>query len=386
MNAWLNNAFFFVISIIASLTFFLPQTLATLTFNNGVYTNLCGTGLVASTDTCNRGCNTASGSCTSSSPHVVKWTCDGKLTECRGDETSFSTSQTLSGTACGKTSQIDVFDAVCRVNGNWVCSDRDHLQDYMVWYSGDCPLPTSTPTPTITPTPIPIVVSSCDSLSIVSGNNSLVPANVTLRARGSDNRGNIQSYRFFFGDGKQEETTNPEIIHRYESSGTFVARVDIKDSQGVVKSSATCETTVTVQASPIESQKSDCSDLFITEGNFTRAPTTAKFVVTGFDNKGSIKRYKLDFGDGTSMESQSNTFSKRYNTAATYTVRGFILDSLNNWKGGSGSCEKSFYVATRPLASQPKTGTPTEISLLGLASGAFAYALYLYRKKLTASY
>ena len=467
--------FFILLFILfASLT---PKALA-LSFGNGTYTNLCGTGFSATSDTCNRGCNTGSGSCSSSGSNVVKWTCDGRQTACQNSESSFSTTQSLSGVACGKTVQIDVFDATCRVNGNWVCGDRDHLQDYIVWYSGDCQAtpvcsqvsivdesgrnftwpagtainwyaassdgltnvsasvtgatstvqrlpfvtnnfwwnyqsttgsnpgtftvsfqgfkgsllcsashqftipaaPSVTPTQTPTPTLTPSHTSSCDALSIVSGNNSLVPATVTLRARGSDSTGNIQMYRFFWGDGHFDETTNSDLSHRYEVSGSFLARAEIKDSQGAWKSSGQCETTVTVQPVAIESQKSDCSDLFINEGNYIQAPTTAKFTVTGYDNKGSLKRYKMDFGDGTTNEKgDSNNFEHRYDRAGTYTTRGYVLDSRDNWKGGTGSCEKALYINTAPLTKQPSTGTPTAFTLLALTGGLWVFSLFFVK-------
>ncbi len=400
----------FLLSLVVLGLFFATQKISSpvsagIGFSNGQYTNLCGTGTAATADTCNKGCTTSGGYCFSSQANVVKYTCSGRVTECRSNESGFATSHTLSGTPCGTTIQIDVFTKQCRVNGGWTCGDAD-LLDYMVWYSGDCqaatatptstpaptasPTPSATPKPTHTPTPTPTQVlgtthqASCDALDISEGNNVIVPANVLLRARASDNLGSIRTYRFFFGDGKQEDAGSPEIRHRYESSGTFRARVDVQDSQGIWRTSSQCETTVTVKSLPIESHKSGCSDVHFIEGNNTKAPTTAKFVITGFDNKGSIKRFKMDFGNGITAESDSPNFEQRYDTAGTYTIRGYVLDSGDNWKGGDGSCKRSLYVNTEPLSSQPKTGTPTVFSLLGISSGAVGFAILKLRKTLGA--
>lgn len=383
--------FLFVLFIIKT------QVQAAVFHGSGVYTNLCGTGLNANANSCQRGCNTNTGSCSASGNTVVKYTCDGRLSECRSNESSFSSSQSVAGTACGKTVQIDVFNKTCRVNGGWNCGNND-LIDYMVWYSGDCqqqptatpvpptqtprpsntPIPTGTPRPTSTATPTlgPIHTSSCNALTIVSGNNSMVPANVTLQAAGQDSQGSIQRYRFFFGDGKSQERDSAEVTHRYESSGTFRARVEVRDSKGNWKSSSSCETTVTVKPIPIiESQKSACSNVFITEGNNTQAPTTAKFSVTGYDNKGAITNYRLDFGDGTTLENASGNFEKRYETPGTYVIRGYIYDSQKNWKGGEAACKVSLYVNTKPMEKQPSTGTPTLFSLIGIGSGIASLGL-----------
>lgn len=382
-----------IIGILTLLSLPLPS-FAALSYGSGVYTNLCGTGYSATSDTCNRGCNTGGGYCSASNNTVVKYTCDGQVSECRGSESEFTTNQSLAGTPCGKTVQIDVFNKTCRTsNGEWSCGNGDMI-DYMVWYSGNCPSqpnptkkpkPTKTPTPkptkTSTPAPTPIVQNAaCDGLDIASGNNAFVPANVVLRARAHDNLGNIQQYRFYFGDGNQTETSNIEVTHRYESSGSFRARVDVKDSRGNWRSSGVCEATVTVKSLPIESHKSNCSNVFITQGNNTQAPTTAKFTVTGFDNKGAIKRYKLDFGNGNVRESESHDFEENYNSAGTYVIRGYVLDSKDNWKGGENDCRKQLYVNTEPLTSQPKTGTSTVFTLTSIFSGFIGVTLLKLRK------
>lgn len=262
-----------------------------------------------------------------------------------------------------------------------ICTDTDSFTVKV----GSTPTPTPTPTPTLNPTPTPSNhVSQCEELVVVSGNDSLVPAKVTLRARGSDNKGSIQRYRFYFGDGKQEETATAEVQHTYEVSGTFVARADIKDSQGNWKTSNSCEKQVYVKSAPIESHKSGCSDIFISINNNAQAPATASFKVTGYDNKGSIQGYKLDFGNGIVKEGTGQTFEQLYDRAGTYTVRAYVKDSEGNYQTNDDSCKRTVYINTQPLTRQPETGTPTVFTILGVVSGVGGVALSLAKKKLIA--
>lgn len=362
---------------------------ANVGYGGGEYTNLCGSGTAASFYNCPGSCSTGNGSCSAGGNYVVRYVCDGRQTECRSNESGFSTSQSVGGVGCGKTVQVDVFNKTCRVNGNWVCGSNN-LTGYMVWYSGNCssstptptpvatptpsptpttsPTPTPTPSPTPTPTPVP-QISSCDSLQVASGNSSKVPAKVVLRARGSDNMGGISQYRYYFGDGTRTETAENEITHTYDSSGTYLVRADIRDSRGNWKSSSSCETTVYVYSSPIESHRSGCSDLYITEGQSQQPPVTVHFKVSGYDNKGNIQRYKLDFGNGIVKETDGQTFEQIYEKSGTYTVIGSVKDSEGNWQN-SDSCRTTLYVNTKPINEQPKTGTPTLWTTIGLMSGS----------------
>lgn len=402
------------LTIFTILSFFLGFQLVAsqafaIDFNNGTYINLCGSGTTADNHTCRQGCNTSTGICSATGNVVVKFTCDGRVTDCRQNESSFASSQSIGSVSCGKTVQIDVFNKDCRSQGGWGCGDQD-LKDYMVWYSGDCqaqptpqtsvinrflpflkpeasPTPNPTPTLSTTPAPSPSPLdpheSRCEELDVVSGNNSLVPAKVTLRARGYDNRGGIQRYKFYFGDGTQQESNNPEIQHTYESSGTFLARVDIKDSQGFWETSLGCETRVWVEASPVESHKSGCSDIKITASNSSKAPAEVEMRISGYDNKGEIQEYRIE-SDGTRLDRINNTITHTFPTAGTYIVRGYIKDSQGNWVGGEDGCRRTVYINTETLTVQPATGTPTLFSIFGVTSGLGGAGLFFLKKKLQA--
>lgn len=256
------------------------------------------------------------------------------------------------------------------------------------------PTPTKTPTPSKTPTPTPTVKitltptpttkahsSSCDGLTIISGNNSLVPATIKFEAKASDSENLIRKYKFYFGDGDSQESYSNQINHYYDTSGTFTARVEIQDSQYNWQSSSACVATVTIRPSEVESHKSACSDLFITAGNYAYAPTTVNFTVTGYDNKGNLQAYKLNFGDNQSAEQSTNSFSHYYSQAGTYTVYAYVKDSQGNWLGGSNGCVKAVTVKTASITQQPETGANLVISAFGLLSGITGLSLSYLKKR-----
>lgn len=244
--------------------------------------------------------------------------------------------------------------------------------------------PSPVPSPVPSPQPEEKHASRCVDLDITHGNNQTVPAEVTFRASAEDNqKGGIQRYRFFFGDGEQEETDQREVKHTYDASGKFLAKVEVKDSKGNWISSNSCEETVTVKSSPIESHKSACSDLYVvSRSNSGRAPSDVELKVSGYDNKGDIQLYKVEFGDGETEESSDRTFEHRYETAGTYLAKAYVKNSKGEWVGGDSSCRTNVYIETKPLTKQPDTGTPTMLSIMGLASGGVSGALYFLRRKL----
>ncbi len=380
---------FFAFSVvILSLLFLFRTTVSAVNYGTGYYTNICGTGTAATANACNAGCNIESGTCTSTQPNVTKYVCNGLLTECRSNEAPFAATHSIGTAPCNQTIQIDVYKKNCRQNGQWVCTASD-LADYFVWYSGTCastptPTPTVPATPTVTPSatpiPTPAYSSSCDQLEVVSGNNAFIPTNITFRIKATDTGGQIQAYKMYYGDGSEDEKPNPEISHRYDVSGTFIARAMIKDSRGVWKLSPGCEATVTVKPLPIEPWRSECANVFVTEGNNVMAPTTVKFRVTGFDTKGAIRNYKINFGTSETAENTNGVFEKRYDKPGTYVVHGYIYDTKDNWKTNENSCRQIVTVTTTPIVTQPETGVPTVYAAVALSSGLAGVILLRVRK------
>lgn len=216
--------------------------------------------------------------------------------------------------------------------------------------------------------------SSCDDLNITAGNNSKVPAKVSFEVKASDNLGEIKQYRYIFGDGTRIETAYSKIDHTYESSGRFEVIAEVKNSKDNWIGSENCQAIANVEAVSIESHKSSCSYLHIVSGQNQQAPSLVKFKVAGYDNKGNIKAYKIDFGDGQRVESSvSNQFEYKYLRSGTYQVTAQIKDSADQWRGAA-DCNQTVYVSTAPITKQPSTGTPTWISLFGLGGGIVAFA------------
>jgi len=263
------------------------------------------------------------------------------------------------------------------------CADTDSFSTPVLATPLPTPLQTPLPTPILYPTPTPTSqLSSCDTLQTVSGENNTVPAQVAFRASGSDNMGSIQAYRFYFGDGTQVESATPEVTHQYNASGTFRARAEIKDSRGNYKTASGCETNVRVQPSFFESHKSACSDLFLTASNSGKAPSVINATVSGYDNKGSIGAYRVDFGNGSIKESSGTTFEQRYDQAGTFEIKAYIKDNNGNWIGGTDNCHHTMSIgSSTPLTTQPSTGTPTIFPLMGLASGCAGVALQFAKSK-----
>ncbi len=481
--------FLTIFSVVLSLlTFFAPPVSANMTYGSGEYINLCGSGTAATFNSCGGHCNTNTGSCSYPSTTVVKYTCDGREPDCRSNESNFSTYQSVSGTSCGKTVQIDVFSKKCREsNGSWSCGDGD-LKDYIVWYSGDCgsttPNPTPTPTNTCknyepintqfretgentwvsgnditnrkleigdqvdancfakngttllpgaririthpdnvvetkntaelrryqitktgsygfrcesttladcrdsdsfrvsTTTVIDDHESVCENLTLVSGNAQTVPATAKFSVKGKDNKGDIQRYRVYFGNGARTENETGEFTHTYDVSGNFTARADIKDSKGRWVTSSACETKVEVKPRNIESHKSDCSDLFILKGNHQQAPSSVELKVTGYDNKGALQKYRVDFGNGVVKENDGQVFEQVYPGPGTYTLKGYVQDSNGDWKGGDESCRTTLYIETAPITKQPDTGTATGLTIFGITTGVIGIVALFQRRAL----
>jgi hypothetical protein len=292
-------------------------------------------------------------------------------------------SRTVSSCSSNDTLAVTTAAAVNPSTCSQSCSSTQPCATGLTCTGGMCRNPSCSnesscncPAPTVTQK------SSCDNLSVISGNNSLVPATVRFRATGSDNLGSIQKYRFFFGDGEQVESDVSEIEHKYNVSGTFTVRADVKDSKGNYQTSSACQTTVSVQSAPVESHKSACSNIYVTADNGAYAPSTVSVQVTGFDNKNGLQGYRVDFGNGIITDSSTQNFSYKYEKVGSYVIKGYIKDSEGNWIGGDSGCQKTIAILSKqPLTTQPKTGTPTALPILGGLSGILGIAIEVAKRK-----
>lgn len=75
-------------------------------------------------------------------------------------------------------------------------------------------------------------VSKPDCLSLTANKSSgKFPLSVSF-STSSEGEHEIVSFEFDFGDGNSEKTTKSSVSHTYQKSGTFVAKVRMKDSEG----------------------------------------------------------------------------------------------------------------------------------------------------------
>lgn len=211
---------------------------------------------------------------------------------------------------------------------------------------------------------------ACDNLTVVSGNNTFVPAKVTFDVRATETAGD---FGFYFGDSTNTDSQTPEVSHTYSASGTYTVLAFVNNSS--------CRAIFSLLESPFESQKSGCSNVFVTGGNNAPAGSDVQFLVTGYDNKSGIKSYRMDFGNGQIKTNNVGNFDLTFPNPGTYTINGYITDSKGVEKGGSGSCQVPLYITGAPIAVQPDTGTPTWITVAGIISGVCL--LYIAQKHLS---
>lgn len=238
------------------------------------------------------------------------------------------------------------------------------------------PQPTSTATPTPSASPTSDVV--CKGFRITQGNYGKAPAKVDFEAdtTGSGNYSHI----YYFGDGQKTEQTGKTVSHTYQNSGTFYARVIVKDAKGKEVSSQSCETQVVINPNTVESQRSGCSALYIESGNYHMAPNVVKLRVDGYDNKGNIQRYKIEYGDGEVEERTDRNFQHTYQKAGTYTAKAYIQDSQGNWKGGESDCRQTVHSGTGKIDKQPDTGIPFPMLVTMVSTGLAGGSLEIFRR------
>ena len=242
--------------------------------------------------------------------------------------------------------------------------------------------PTATPTNEPTPTPGPTEIpedSECVYLKIVGDDDIKQGDKVSFKAKGYDPDGDIQMYRFNFGDDSEDReiTTEDKIVtHKYEEEGTFEASVEVQDSQDEWITSDNCEVEVEVKDDDADSE-SGCGDLEVEVEGQTAPPYRVNFKVKGYDDRGDLRGYKIKFNDNTEVKDyEDNEFHKYYQVAGKYSAKAYVKNTKKVWLGGGGDCKETFSVGL-DLDVQPKTGTPTMFYL----SNMIGAALSLFFKK-----
>ncbi|MFW5753611.1 MAG: PKD domain-containing protein [Marinilabiliaceae bacterium] len=153
---------------------------------------------------------------------------------------------------------------------------------------------------------------------VASSTSGTTPFEVTFDASGSyDEDGDVESYKWDFGDGTEETTTNATITHVYESEGNFPVKLTVIDNESA--SGSYSDANIRVSAPNVSPTASFNSS--VTSG---KRPLTVEFDAGGSsDPDGDIALYEWSFGDGTPSvygETVSHTFTEAGDFQVTLTV------------------------------------------------------------------
>lgn len=146
----------------------------------------------------------------------------------------------------------------------------------------------------------------------------------------ADPDGAITTYRWDFGDGQTQSTTNPVTTHTYNQGGRKAVALTVIDDSG---NSASAQHAVTVTVG-------------FPSASFTAPAAVAVGHAAVFDASassdpnGAITSYRWDFGDGQTRTTTAPTASHTYATSGTVTVTLTISD--NN--GGAAVSQRSLKV------------------------------------------
>jgi PKD repeat protein len=151
-----------------------------------------------------------------------------------------------------------------------------------------------------------------------------VDSNVEFDGSGSsDKDGEIDKYKWDFGDGKTAQGKTPD--HKYEESGKYTATLTVTDDSGD-KDSDTANVTIGTGNLPPKANagggyNGEVDDQVEFDGSASSDPD------------GEIKKYNWDFGDGKSDSGKMP--DHKYDEAGTYTVTLEVKDDDGAWGSDS---------------------------------------------------
>lgn len=140
------------------------------------------------------------------------------------------------------------------LGSNWNLFQNNKYLAKNVEYTCRTPQPTVTPSPTPTSTPTPDGHSSECVLLSASTTAGTEDLTVEFRGHGNDSAGYVQEYEFNFGDSSSGSQivrkTDSAATYRYDNPGNYTAKLMIKDSRGVWKTSSKCQVNINVSNKP----------------------------------------------------------------------------------------------------------------------------------------
>ena len=134
---------------------------------------------------------------------------------------------------------------------------------------------------------------------------------MNFTATGTDANGDSLTYAWQFGDGGTATTRN--AAHTYTATGTYTARVTVRDEHG-----ATGTATVQIQVgTPAGANRAPTVSAAANPATGT-APLNVRFTSAGSDPDGDQLTYSWSFGDGG--QAAGGAVNHRYTTPGTYTA------------------------------------------------------------------
>ena len=175
------------------------------------------------------------------------------------------------------------------------------------------------------------------------------PLAVLFTAAGSDPDGDVLTYAWDFGDGSPV-ATGRRARHTYAASGTYTAKVTVKDLAG-----ATSTATVPVVVGNPGGNQAPAVQIAADRVAGT-APLRVRFSSAGSDPDGDALSYAWDFGDGGKAGGAKAEHT--YTAPGTYTARVTVTDG----GGRTGTATTTITVNARTQGSggapPPKAAAP----------------------------
>lgn len=126
-----------------------------------------------------------------------------------------------------------------------------------------------------------------------------VDETVTFDGRDStdpDDGDTVEEFNFEYGDGSSSGwVTTPTVTHSYSSSGTYTARLRVRDSQGLESSSADTES---VTVAPGTTNREPTAVLSVDNNAPDKGQEVTFDGTSSFDTDGVVSQYLFNFGDG----------------------------------------------------------------------------------------
>ena len=158
------------------------------------------------------------------------------------------------------------------------------------------------------------------------------PLRVRLTCATKDAGARIAEYHWDFGDGTTDtivaDNTTLTTNHTYLAAGTYAARCTIVDKSGCSSTSNPLSIAATANQAPVI----DSFTARPTSGTLGEGGLFVTFSCTAHDPnpKGSIRRYRFDFGDGNTASSTQGTTQHSYLAVGTYNSTCTVEDNLGS--------------------------------------------------------